>query len=143
LCGCTPQELASRTVEENLALCQTCGILNHCSYPKAIAMGMVKSDSAQPTVNTQASSIPRSTSKPTGIPTDSKPNLQKLAQTSENFSEFHDKSHAYNRLDSTDTKQPPTERRTKQAPRRTKKNLKETAATALNMADYLNQVHEE
>jgi cell fate (sporulation/competence/biofilm development) regulator YlbF (YheA/YmcA/DUF963 family) len=121
LCGCTPQELANRTVEQNLALCKECGILNTCAYPRAVAMGMMKSDTSMHS-------------------TDTKPNLKKLAEASENFDAFHDKSHKHNPLHQ--AAKPSKEYYTKQAPR-TKKNLKQIAKDSMTITSFHEQATEE
>jgi hypothetical protein len=122
LCGCSEAELNSRTVEENLKICKDCGFLNGCSYPRSVAMGMVKSDASTPT---------------------DKLNLKKLASESMDFKQFHDNSHPQNRLHQPIAR--PTDSNsyyTKTQKPSKNKNLKEIARTALNMDDYLNKVHD-
>jgi hypothetical protein len=112
LIGCSKAELASRTIEENLALCAQCGILSTCPYPASVTTKMVKSA------------------------TEEKPNLKKQASESATFAEFHGKhtqNIPRNTLQETFTK--------RQTSRRTKKNLKEIARDSLSFTDYRNRAH--
>jgi len=70
LCGCRPELLSSRTVEENFADCRICGIKTTCPYPREALLKMAKS----------------------AIEEDSSENLQDLARQSASFSAFHEKT---------------------------------------------------
>jgi hypothetical protein len=73
---CSRQELANRTLQQNLANCATCNKVVICSYPRSITPRMVKealNEESQSTENKQ----PQKTI-----------NLREIARKSLNFSQF-------------------------------------------------------